>query len=447
MQTPFITSTLAQSIASQYETPSYIYSEDLLIQQARKVLDFPHAYWLTVRYAMKANANANILRLFNTMGIHIDASSGFEATRAIAAGIPWSHIQMSGQELPRDLTTIGEHDIQFVATSLHQLQRYGQMYPGTGVWVRLNPGVWSGAFKKIDTGGPTSSFGIWYEYIPQIIDMAARYDLDVTKLHIHIWSENTAQARSDAAADAIDIMAQFPKVTTLNLWGGFKIAIMPYEKTADLQAIWSAVKTRLEDFYASTGRKIHLEIEPGKYLVMNSCSMLTRVIDIVTTNEYTFIKVDTGMTELPRVPMYGIQQPIYICKAEEEEQGCRDTSIMHPDEVNTHDIHTWPHEATNTDTQSYVVVGHCCESGDLLTCQLYQSDVIDPIELPTAYIWDLIVVQSCGAYNSSMAMKHYNSFPEAGELMIRSDGSIVEMRKRQNVEEIWGNEVRIETIK
>jgi len=42
-----------------------------------------------------------------------------------------------------------------------------------------------------------------------------------------------------------------------------------------------------------------------------------------------------------------------------------------------------------------------------------------------------------------MAMKHYNSFPESGELLLRTDGSIVEIRKRQKVEDIWRNEVEI----
>jgi len=42
-----------------------------------------------------------------------------------------------------------------------------------------------------------------------------------------------------------------------------------------------------------------------------------------------------------------------------------------------------------------------------------------------------------------MAMKNYNSFPESGELLLRKDGSIVEMRKRQKLEEIWGNELEI----
>ena len=413
MQPHFLTPALIQHISESYQTPTYIYNENLLKQYASQALAFPHAYGLTVRYAMKANPNANILRLFRNEWIKIDASSGYEVRRAIFAGIDPTHIQLSGQELPRDISLLGS-GIDFVATSLHQLEVYGQAYPGTSVWVRLNPAVWSGAFKKIDTGWSTSSFGIWHEYIQDIHQIADLYDLSITKVHIHIWSENTAAARSASATNALEILEHFPEVTHLNLWWGFKVAIMPYEKTADIHAIWTAVQKEIEAFYDKTGRKIHIEIEPGKYLVMNSCSLLAEVIDIVHTPDHNFIKLNTGMTELPRISMYGIQQPIHIYTSQ-----------------------------TQTSKKEYVVVWHCCESWDLLTCQLYQSDLIDPVSFVTPRIWDLVEIRSCGAYNAAMSMKNYNSFPEAWELFLKSDGKIVEMRCRQDLEEIWKNERHI----
>jgi diaminopimelate decarboxylase len=39
-----------------------------------------------------------------------------------------------------------------------------------------------------------------------------------------------------------------------------------------------------------------------------------------------------------------------------------------------------------------------------------------------------------------MAIKNYNSFPESGEILVRENGAIVEIRKRESVEEIWRNE-------
>lgn len=131
------------------------------------------------------------------------------------------------------------------------------------------------------------------------------------------------------------------------------MAIMPYEKSADLQAIGASVAQKFQEFYEQTGRKIHLEVEPGKYMVINSCSVIAKVDDIVDTGSdgYTFIRTNTGMTEMPRVSMYGVQQPIIAINDSKE-------------------------------TQEYVIVGHCCESGDILTSKLYCQEEIEPIVLP-----------------------------------------------------------------
>lgn len=414
MQPHFITKNITQTINEQHTSPVYVYSEHLLLEQAKKVLAFPHAFWLTVRYAMKANANRNILKLFHHQWIHIDASSGYEVIRALEAWIPGEHIQLSWQELPFDISILWTYNVQFVATSAHQLRMYGEMYPWSDVGIRINPGIWSWAFKKIDTWWPSSSFGIRHEQLHEIHGIAQEYQLTITKIHIHIWSENTAEARAAAAKDAIHLIEQFPDVRILNMGWWFKTAIMPYEKDADLLHIGHAVKEELALFAHRSWRKIHLEIEPGKYLVMNTCSLVGKVIDIVATWDegYNFIKVNTWMTELPRFSMYGIQQPIHIY-------------------------------SENTSEKESVVVGHCCESGDLLTPMLYQSDTVEPIILPHGEIWDTLIVNSCGAYNASMSMKHYNSYPEAEEILLRKNGELKTIRKRQDPQEIWKHEIEV----
>ncbi|NCQ81505.1 hypothetical protein GW750_01615 [bacterium] len=78
----------AGAIANDFQTPVFVYDEARIIQTAQELLSFPHHYGLTVRFAMKANPNKNILRLLHNQGIHIDASSSYEAVRALDAGIP-----------------------------------------------------------------------------------------------------------------------------------------------------------------------------------------------------------------------------------------------------------------------------------------------------------------------------------------------------------------------
>ena len=416
----FLNWELVSQIEQNYTTPVYVYSEEKLIEAADDFLAFPSEFWHTVRYAMKANANINILKIFKNKGIKIDCSSEYEAYRALNAGYKWEDLQISGQETPRTLPQLLKKWVFMVATSLKQLQSIGEIAMSLEndwelkVGVRINPWMWSWAFKAISTGWETSAFWIWHEYIPEVKKLATKYHLEISKIHIHIGSENTPESWTESANIWLNFVSQFESATILDMGGWFKKAIMPYEKSANLEAIWKSVAEKFEEFYQTTWKKIHLEVEPWKYMVINSCSVIAKVDDIVDTGKegYTFIRTNTWMTEMPRVPMYWVQQPIIILNDSKE-------------------------------IEEYVVVGHCCESWDILTTKLYSQEELEPISLPRVNVWDTIVIEWTGAYNSSMSMKNYNSFPEAWELLIRENWEISEIRKRQEASDIWKNEIEV----
>ena len=407
----FITPEIVSHIRDTYETPVYVYCENELRDRAREFMNFPSAFGHSVRYAMKANPQKNILKIFQQEWLLIDASSDFEALRAISAGITPENIQISSQELGLHVQQLIEKWVFFVATSLHQLEFFGKNFPWKSCWVRVNPGVSSGGFVKISTGGTTSSFGIWHDKLDEIIEISEKYNITLSKLHFHIGSENTPESWVNSANLWFDILRRIETIDTFDMGGGHKMAIMPYETSADLQAIWNAVSQKFQDFYSETWRKIHLEMEPGKYLVINSCSMMVEVQDIVDTwsEWYTFLKTNSGMNDMPRVAMYGVQEPLYIMN-------------------------------DSSEYVDYAVVGHCCESSDLITSKLYDAEVIEPRKLKKAAIWDILVIDGVGAYNSGMAIKNYNSFPESGELLLKENGEILEMRTKQKIEDIWKNE-------
>lgn len=410
----FLKKEQVQYIENNFETPVYVYSEDKLLDAADSFLAFPSAFWHKVRFAMKANSNINVLKIFKNKWIKVDCSSEYEAFRALDAWYESTDIQISWQETPRDLEKLLDLWVFIVATSLDQVKAIWELKPWIKIWVRINPWMWSWAFKAISTWWETSSFGIWHEFIPEIKELVQLYNLEISKIHIHIGSENTPESWTNSANIWLDFVRQFPKVTTLDMWGWFKMAIMPYEKTADLQAIWKSVAEKFEEFYKETGRKIELEVEPWKYMVINSCCVVAKVDSIVNTgfDGYKFIRTNTWMTEMPRVTMYWVQQPITIIN-------------------------------DSTEKEDYVVVWHCCESGDILTTKLYDQEILEPVSLNKASVGDLIVFDGTWAYNSSMSMKNYNSFPEAGELMIRTTWEIVEIRKREKPEDVWRNEIEV----
>ncbi|MCH6259262.1 diaminopimelate decarboxylase [Puniceicoccaceae bacterium K14] len=414
----FLSADNAFRIRDQFTTPCYVYDEATLRANAAKVLAFPNAYGLSARYAMKACPNGNILRLFASLGLKIDASSGYEVERAIRMGVKPENISLSTQELPTNFKEYVEQGISVNICSLSQLERYGQEIPGGSVGLRFNPGLGSGGTQRTNVGGPASSFGIWHEHTDVAKELVAKYDLKVFRIHSHIGSGSDPEVWVRVIGLNFDILRQFPSVTTINLGGGYKVGRMPGEKTTDLQLIGTPMKKAFEDFAADTGRKIHLEVEPGTYLVANACILLSSVQDLTDTGEsgYAFIKLDTGMTDNTRPSMYGAQHPMKIIPKDNEERPVKD----------------------------YIVVGHCCESGDIFTPAPGDPEGLQPRTLVESKIGDLFVMGGAGAYCSSMASKNYNSFPESPEVMVRENGDLVLMRKKQTLDQILANETEIE---
>jgi len=420
-QMRFLTEEQALHVAKEYGTPAYVYDMRTLRDSAAAALAFPNAYGLTARYAMKAAPNAAILQLFSNMGLHFDCSSGYEVQRAILAGISPGKLSLSTQELPSNFADLLELGIGVNACSLSQLERIGKKFPGREVGVRFNPGLGSGGTGKTNVGGPSSSFGIWHELAPQVKEIAAKYDLRITLIHTHIGSGSDPEVWLRVSTMSLDLVRQFPLVHTLNLGGGYKVARMEYEQATDLNVVGAPVKVAFEKFAQEDGRQLKLEIEPGTFLVANACSLVTTVQDMTVTfgdEGHDFLKLDSGMTELVRPSLYGSQHPISI--------------VRQPDTG-----------AEGKEDKAYVVVGHCCESGDLVSCAPDEPETLAERELGPVSIGDLCVIDGVGAYCSGMSTKNYNSFPEAPEVLLDAIGHSHLIRKKQGVEQIIENEVAV----
>jgi len=94
-----IDASIINKAANEFGTPLYLYDEAHIIKRCRDCREMPDAFGVTVHYAMKANSNRTILKLINDMGLHMDASSLNEVTRAELAGIPYERIMLTTQEV------------------------------------------------------------------------------------------------------------------------------------------------------------------------------------------------------------------------------------------------------------------------------------------------------------------------------------------------------------
>lgn len=406
-----ISADVAAEVRRRFGTPCYVYDRAALEAAARAALAFPAPFGLTLRYAMKANPSRGILTLFRDLGLHVDASSDYEVERALRAGFPPERIQLTSQMPSRSLREHVARGVLFNACSLHQLEEFGRAAPGGEVSVRVNPGLGTGSTKRTNTGGPASSFGIWHEAMGEVAAIGKRYGLRIRRLHSHVGSGTDPEVWKRCARMTLDLVGALPEVAIVNLGGGFKVGRMPEEPSVDLADVGAHVRREIEDFRARDGRALHLEIEPGTFLVANAGVIVASCVDVVDTGAegYVFAKLDAGMPEITRPSLYGAQHPIDVL-------------------------------ARGREQAAVVFVGPCCESGDILTPAPGDPEALAPRWVPRPQIGDLVVVGGAGAYCAGMATINYNSYPQAPEVML-DGGALTLLRRRQVPEQVWQNEV------
>jgi diaminopimelate decarboxylase len=407
----FLVADVAAEVRARFGTPCYVYDRSALEAAARAALAFPAPFGFTLRYAMKANPSRGILQVFRELGLHIDASSDFEVERAIQAGFAPAEIQLTSQMPSRRLAEHVRRGVLFNACSIHQLESFGKVAPGSEVSVRMNPGLGTGSTKRTNTGGPSASFGIWYEYLDEVKAVAERHRLRITRLHSHVGSGTDPEIWKRCTRMTLELVAKLPDVSTVNLGGGFKVGRMPEEPTVDLAEVGADVRGELLDFHARDGRRLGLEIEPGAYLVARAGAVVATCVDVVDTGRdgFLFAKLDTGMTEVTRPSLYGAQHPVDVL-------------------------------GSGREAAAVVFVGPCCESGDILTPAPGEPEALGPRWVPRPRIGDLVVVSGAGAYCAAMSTINYNSYPRAPEVMLEPDGTLRLLRRRQELAAIWADE-------
>lgn len=379
-----------RELAREQGTPLYVYSRDMLVERAKKLLNLELPFGLTARYAVKANNHLEVIRLFHESGLHFDASSSYEAQELLELGIAGDKISLSSQQPAHNLTALLGVGVLYVASSLHQLELFvaSENHP-TSVGLRVNPGIGAGHNNRTTTGGANSSFGLWQAYVPEALELAAAHGVKIERLHIHIGSGADPAMWGKMMETALEIAETMPDVTSLDMGGGYKIHRYGDEHETDMAAVGVKFAQLLQGFADKTGRRLRLEIEPGTWLVGHTGALLASVVDVVDTGAdgHTFLRLDTGMNDFARPGMYGAQHTIAVLN-------------------------------DATEKQEYVVVGHNCETGDILTPAPGDPEGIESRELRRANIGDTVAIYDTGAYCRSMSHKGYNSYPNAKELFI-----------------------------
>ncbi len=417
----FITDSQALRLRQAFQTPLFVYSWRRLREAAVRARAVRAPFGCTVRYAMKANPTRGILNAFRSLGIRIDASSSFEARRAVLAGFAPSEILLTSQELKlNQFEGLLLQGMEINASSIRQLElllllkQSSRLFDGIQLGLRVNPGVGSGSNAKTTVGGRYAGFGIWHEQVGQAAKLCRQAGVPIVRLHFHVGSGSEASAVTDATGRVLSSVYHWlPEVTTLNVGGGFGVNRLHDSGSADLNPVLQGVFDHLTAFAALNGRRLRLEIEPGAYLVANAGVLLATAIDVKQTDKVNFIVLDSGMTEIMRPSLYGARHPI------------RATRL----------VKSMPSPKCN-----YRIIGHCCESGDVLTVRESETFAPSEIRLPLVVPNDIIQVGGVGAYCASMCAKNYNSFPDAAEVMLYDNGRAKLIKQRQSLEQYIENE-------
>ncbi len=400
---------LLARIAKEFGTPCYVYDAAVIRERIEQLRFFD-----VVRYAQKANSNVHLLKLMREHGVLVDSVSLGEMERALVAGY-----QVGDEPCPMVLTAdildratldrVVELKVPVNAGSPQMLEQLGERSPGHRVWLRINPGFGHGHSRKTNTGGESSKHGIWYEHIGDAIALIKRYQLELVGLHMHIGSGvdyTHLQRVCDAMVEQVKTSGH--DIRAISAGGGLSI---PYRAdqtatrvdTEHYFSIWDKARKQIE---AHLGHPVHLEIEPGRFLVAESGKLIAEVRAKKDVGSNHFVLVDAGFNDLTRPAMYGSYHEI---------------SVIGGDGV----------EKRNP-TRPTVVAGPLCESGDVFTVE--DGGIVAPRALPDAEIGDLLVFHDAGAYGASMS-SNYNSRPLVPEVLVDGD-KVTLIRRRQTIAEL-----------
>ncbi|MBU1292621.1 diaminopimelate decarboxylase [Patescibacteria group bacterium] len=355
--------TLVQA-ARKFGTPVYVYNQDRVEAQCKKLQKhFPE---ITFHYAVKANANPELLRIIRKQGIGAEGVSGGELVAAMSAGFKKKDLSFTCSNLTEEeLAAAVATGARVHLDSLTQLEQWGRHKLGSQVSLRLNQGIGAGHHKHVITGGPDSKFGISLSDIPEAKRIAKQYGLEITGVQQHIGSNALDEAVLLKAAGVLLKTAEtFEGITHIDFGGGLGVPYKPQETELNLVSLGKKFSMLIKDFRKKHGAHIEFAMEPGRFLVAQAGLLLVSVTDIKHTEKHCFVGVNSGFNHLLRPALYDSYHPV--------------ENVVRTRGKKAH----------------VTIAGNVCESGDVFAAQR---------TMYTPEIGDLLAITHAGAYGFTMA--------------------------------------------
>lgn len=389
-----------ETLAKELSTPFYVYTAKgikqnyLTFSEAASKAGLPSPL---VCFALKSNANLELLKVLAAAGAGADIVSGGELHQALKAGIPAEKIVFSGvgkkaKEMEDALLAGDEGIYSFNIESIEELEELEQLAKKHNriarVAFRLNPKVAAKTHKHISTGYKTHKFGILEEDIYQAVETFHKSPyVKIKGLSTHIGSQLTCmEATSEAVKRAATVYKNMAEKWNLSLefldvGGGLGIDYSPQDRE-----IFTTPNSYMEKIQLAISSVLNelprIVFEPGRVISARSGALITRVIRRKSSENHKFVIVDGGMNDFVRTSLYEAYHEILPGVLREGKEVVD-------------------------------IVGPICETAD---CFAHQRE-ISPLKKG-----DLIAVADAGAYGFTMASL-YNMRDLPKECIVLEDGT------------------------
>lgn len=404
-----------RAIANEFGTPFHIYDEKAMRENARSFLKaFNWNKGFKEFFALKALPNPFILKILKEEGFGVDCSSYTELLLADKVGMKGEQIMFTSNNTPlkeyrlaKELGAIINFDdishIEFVDKNLG--------LPETAC-LRYNPG----SLKKGNAiiGHPEEAkYGLTRQQMLEAYKMLKEKGVKHFGIHTMVASnELNPQYFVETAQLIFDLIVEIKRELDIdiefsNLGGGIGIPYRPEEKPVDMYEVSKGVKKAYENTISANNlRDLRIFFESGRAITGPYGYLVGTVIHKKDTYKQ-YVGIDASMVDLMRPGMYGAYHHLTVLGKDNQPK----------------------------DNQ-YDVTGSLCENNDKFA--------IDR-NLPEVAIGDIIVIHDTGAHGYAMGF-NYNGKLKSKELLLRTDGSVVEIRRAQTVEDYFAT-LNLDTIK
>lgn len=407
MRAPTFTPEEARGLTEQFGTPMYVYDQQVIQAQYKRLDAAMQGLNHRLLYACKANSNWHILQTLKDAGAGLDTVSIQEVHLGLKAGFAPADILFTPNSIGlSEIEEAVELGVKLNIDNISILEAFGSRFGSeVPVMLRINPHILAGGHGHIQTGHIDSKFGISIFQLRHLQRVVEAYNIPVYGLHMHTGSDILDTGVFLTAVDVLlDAARQFPELDVIDLGSGFKVAYREDDPTTNVEDLGQQLATRMHAFEQEYGKPVQVWFEPGKFFVSEAGYLLVQANVVKQTVSTVFVGVDSGLNHLLRPMLYEAYHPVW--------------NLTHPD----------------GQERVYSVVGYICETDTLAADR----------RLPEVRVGDILAIGNAGAYGFAMA-SNYNLRPRPAEVLIEN-GTPRLIRRRETLDDILATQLLPEMV-